>query len=251
VAKLRAGTAPGRQVQAAPLAVPRPSTRAKQARARAAPLEAPRPSTRVKQARVIASARRLFLERGYVGTSMDAVALQAGIAKQTLYAYYPGKADLFAAVLRDLTVERAGEPVQLPRELASPRDRTTLRQALRQLVGRVATAMFQPEFVALLRVLVAEVARAPDLGDLFRRVVPDRTLGVVAGVLRAAAATGLVRHADADTAATLLIGALVLRVVRDALLMPPGAAVPPRPGEIDEVVDQFLLGALPCPDPGP
>ena len=219
-------------------------------RAQAAPLRVPRPSTRAKQARVIAAARRLFLERGYVGTSMDAVALQAGIAKQTLYAYYPSKAELFAAVLRDLTVERSGQPVQLPPELATPRDRATLRRALRHRVARVAAAMFQPEFVALLRVLVAEVPRAPDLGDLFRRVVPDRTLGVVAGVLRAGAATGLARQADPDTAATLLIGALVLRVVRDALLVPPGVAVPPRPDELDQVVDHFLLGAFPRPDTG-
>jgi TetR/AcrR family transcriptional regulator, mexJK operon transcriptional repressor len=221
------------------------------ARAQQSSVRSPRPSTRAKQLRVIAAARRLFLERGYVGTSMDAVASEAGIAKQTLYAYYPGKADLFAAVLRDLTVERSGEPVQLPPALAIPRDRVTLRRALRQLVGRVAAAMFQPEFVALLRVLVAEVPRAPDLGDLFRRVVPDRTLGVVAGVLRAGSASGLVRQVDPDTAATLLIGALVLRVVRDALLVPPGAAVAPSPEELDDVVDQFLLGALPCPDARP
>ena len=216
-----------------------------------APLSAPRPSTLAKQARTISAAQRLFLERGYLGTSMDAVALEARVSKQTLYTYYPSKAELFAAVLRDLTVERSGQPIELPAELAAPRDQASLCRALRHVVGHVAAAMFQPEFVALVRVIVAEVPRAPDLGDLFRRIVPDRTLGVVAGMLRAAAAAGLVRPTDPDNAATLLIGALVLRMFRDGLLLPPGAAVAPREDHLDEIVHQFLLGTAPRPEATP
>jgi TetR/AcrR family transcriptional regulator of autoinduction and epiphytic fitness len=199
--------------------------------------------TEAKQARAISAARRLFLERGYVGTSTEAVALEARIAKQTLYAYYPSKAGLFAAVLRDLTVERCGGPVQLPPDLARPRDETMLRRALRHVVRRVAAAMFQPECIALLRVIIAEAPRVPDLGALFRSVVPDHTLGVVAGVLRVAAVGGLTRQTDPENAATLLVGSLVLRVMRDALLMPVGRALPPRPDQLDELVEQFLLGA--------
>jgi AcrR family transcriptional regulator len=217
----------------------------------AAPLAAPRPSTLAKQTRAIRAAQRLFLERGYLGTSMDAVALEARVSKQTLYTYYPSKAELFAAVLRELSVERSGQAIELPPELAEARDQASLRRALRHVVGHVAAAMFQREFIALVRVIVAEVPRAPDLGDLFRHIVPGRTLGVVAGVLRAAAAAGLARPTDPNNAATLLIGALVLRLLRDGLLLPPGAAVPPREEDLDEVVDQFLLGAAPRPDAAP
>jgi TetR/AcrR family transcriptional regulator of autoinduction and epiphytic fitness len=180
---------------------------------------------------------------------MDAVALEAGVSKQTLYVYYPNKAELFAAVLRELTVERSGEGVQLPPELATPRDPRGLRRALREVVGRVAAAMFQPEYIALLRVIIAEVPRAPDLGDLFRAVVPGRTLQVIVDLLRAAAAAGLSRPTDPESAATLLVGALVLRIVRDGLLVSPGAAVPPSPEQLDDLVDQFLLGLAPRSSP--
>ena len=47
-------------------------------------------------------------------------------------------------------------------------------------------------------------------------MVPDRTIKVVADVLRAAAAAGLARPTGPENAATLLVGALVLRLVRIA-----------------------------------
>ena len=63
-------------------------------------------------------------------------------------------------MLRELTVERSVQPVHPPPELPTPGDVQSLRRALRDLVGRIAAAMFQPEYIALLRVIVAEVARA-------------------------------------------------------------------------------------------
>jgi AcrR family transcriptional regulator len=41
----------------------------------------------------------LFLEHGYGGTSMDAIALAAGVTKPVVYACFPSKAELFGALL--------------------------------------------------------------------------------------------------------------------------------------------------------
>ena len=49
---------------------------------------------------VLDAALELFLERGYEGTSMDAIAAAAGVTKPVVYACYPGKAELFEALLR-------------------------------------------------------------------------------------------------------------------------------------------------------
>ena len=49
---------------------------------------------------VLDAALDLFRERGYEGTSMDAIAAAAGVTKPVVYACYPGKADLFEALLR-------------------------------------------------------------------------------------------------------------------------------------------------------
>jgi AcrR family transcriptional regulator len=45
------------------------------------------------------AALRLFLERGYDGTSMQAVADEAGVTKPVVYAGFKGKDDLFRALL--------------------------------------------------------------------------------------------------------------------------------------------------------
>jgi AcrR family transcriptional regulator len=48
---------------------------------------------------VLDAAFSLFLERGYAGTSMEAIAEAAGVTKPVVYACYPGKDELFKALL--------------------------------------------------------------------------------------------------------------------------------------------------------
>src|SRR3954452_24837019 len=53
-----------------------------------------------RRPQVLDAALGLFLERGYEGTSMDAVASAAGVTKPVVYACFPGKDELFRALLR-------------------------------------------------------------------------------------------------------------------------------------------------------
>ncbi|HJY44142.1 MAG TPA: helix-turn-helix domain-containing protein, partial [Propionibacteriaceae bacterium] len=46
-----------------------------------------------------AAADKLFRERGYVGTSMPAIATEAGIVVETIYRAFGSKAGLFKAVI--------------------------------------------------------------------------------------------------------------------------------------------------------
>jgi AcrR family transcriptional regulator len=48
---------------------------------------------------VLDAAFALFLERGYSGTSMEAIAQAAGVTKPVVYACYPSKDELFKALL--------------------------------------------------------------------------------------------------------------------------------------------------------
>ena len=49
---------------------------------------------------VLDAAFELFLDRGYDGTSMDAIAAAIGVTKPVVYACYPSKEELFKALLR-------------------------------------------------------------------------------------------------------------------------------------------------------
>jgi AcrR family transcriptional regulator len=52
---------------------------------------------RQTRARIAASAARLFAERGYLGTPMDAIAAEAGVAVQTVYFAFRTKPELLIA----------------------------------------------------------------------------------------------------------------------------------------------------------
>lgn len=56
--------------------------------------------------RILAAARKLFLERGLRATSMEAIARQAQVAKPTLYAHYPDKDAVYAALLGMMLTEK-------------------------------------------------------------------------------------------------------------------------------------------------
>lgn len=50
---------------------------------------------------LLAVAREMFFERGYAGTTMEAVARRAGFSKRTVYLYFKNKDELFLAVVEE------------------------------------------------------------------------------------------------------------------------------------------------------
>jgi AcrR family transcriptional regulator len=62
--------------------------------------------------RITEAARALFLERGFAATTIAAVAQQAGVAPETVYAIYRSKSGLLEGVVRS-AVFREGEPMEV------------------------------------------------------------------------------------------------------------------------------------------
>ena len=57
------------------------------------------PRAQAKRRQITDAARALFLSQGFARTSMDAVTAEAGVSKQTLYAYFASKDELLIAVV--------------------------------------------------------------------------------------------------------------------------------------------------------
>jgi len=126
--------------------------------------------------RILAAATRLFLERGYARTSMEAIAGAAGVSKATLYAHFRGKEELFAAIveariarLAEALDEDGGEPVPAER----------LRRFAHRFVGLVA----DPESLALYRLVIAEGDRFPALARIFWERGPARARAMTERIL--------------------------------------------------------------------
>ena len=91
----------------------------------------PRPE---KAAELLAIAERLFLERGYNGTTMAAIAAEAGVASNVVHWYFPSKDELFAKALEELQTRRLDELLERPLARATPGgEKKTLEEVLTRL----------------------------------------------------------------------------------------------------------------------
>src|ERR1700735_5706438 len=103
-----------------------------------------REEAEARDVRLLDVATRLFMERGFDGTSIDAVAEAAGISKPTVYARYHDKRDLFAAVLRG-RIRKWLAPLSAAAEAqateTSPKSiKTTLHELSRHMVAYTVAA---------------------------------------------------------------------------------------------------------------
>jgi AcrR family transcriptional regulator len=69
----------------------------------------PRPARR-KQ--LLAAAQEVFVAQGYHGAAMDDIALRAGVSKPVLYQHFPGKLELYLALLDTQTEALAATVAQ-------------------------------------------------------------------------------------------------------------------------------------------
>ncbi len=197
------------------------------------------PRARAKLEQIRGGAQRVFLERGFAGASTDAIASESGVSKQTLYAYYPSKEALLADVLRHLIHENPQSPLWEVGEmqLDTPKE---LRGALDSLARRAVASLMQPDYLALIRVVIAETPRLPQVGALFRSAVPEQLLGGVVRLLEGARAKGVVGEVNADAASRMFMGALLTYAILDGLLVGEGPPRPPAPEQVAAVVDSFM-----------
>jgi AcrR family transcriptional regulator len=63
--------------------------------------------TEFRTGEILQAAYRVFAERGFEQATMDEIARTAGVAKGTLYLYYPSKHDIYSAALHRSIVELA------------------------------------------------------------------------------------------------------------------------------------------------
>jgi AcrR family transcriptional regulator len=107
---------------------------------------------------VLAAAARLFVERGFAGTSMDAVAGEAGVGKPAIYRRFADKVELVTAV-----IQHALPPMRRP----------TAGDPYEEL-WQLAVEGFPADgeaYVGLIGELMAERDRRPELIAAFREQV--------------------------------------------------------------------------------
>lgn len=156
-----------------------------------------RQSTR-KRTAIVEAATTTFLQKGYLGTSMDEIAALAGVSKQTVYKHFADKERLFSEVVTS-TVNEASDPVHA--EVLDLRDTGDLAADLCDLARRQLALVMQPKLMQLRRLVIAESSRFPELGRTFYEQGPGRTIATLAATFQRLAARGLLALDDPDLAA--------------------------------------------------
>jgi TetR/AcrR family transcriptional regulator, mexJK operon transcriptional repressor len=198
------------------------------------------PRARAKRDQILAGARRVFLRDGFAAASTDAIAAEAKVSKRTLYVYYPSKEELFADVMRELTIENPQTRALESMEEMVPGSEEDLRRDLLELAKKIVATMMQPDYLALLRTTIADTHRFPQLGGLFRATVPERAMRSFAVLIERSRECGVVGPGvDGETAARMYVGPLLTYAVLDGLLAE-GSPRPPAQEKIEGIVDLYM-----------
>jgi AcrR family transcriptional regulator len=164
---------------------------------------------RRKQARpreILAAALESFGERGYAATRLDDVARRAGVTKGTLYLYFPNKAELFKAVIRDALVPpliRVGAASQTAPSAAA------LFEAALSDFRRIAASPAG----ALPKLVLAEAGNFPELARFYLDEVVARGLAAIRAILTRGVETGEFRTVDLEHAPHCLMAPLLIALL--------------------------------------
>lgn len=125
--------------------------------------------------RILTTAEDAFLEHGFDGTSIDQIVDRAGGSKATVYAHFKDKGVLFATALADI---QKGIGFALPhfREQA-PAD---AREGLVLLAVELMTALYSKRSLHLLRLVVSESQRFPEVARQYYEEGPALSIREIA-----------------------------------------------------------------------
>ncbi len=160
------------------------------------------------RAAVIAAATRLFVERGWSGTSMRDVAAEAGCAIETVYSSVGNKRALLKVAL-DVAVVGDDDPVPL---LDRPRFRAISEGDLGErsaATGRFAVWIFR-RTAHLARVLAHGASNDAELAELLAKIRADHRVSVEA--LATALARRPVTRTEVDGLTAVLSDEVYLRL---------------------------------------
>lgn len=160
-----------------------------------------RPKSEEKREAILEAASALFLAGGLQGTSMDAVALKAGVSKQTVYSHFASKEDLFRTCI-STKVESYGFL-----EATLPAD-GDLGEALRAIGRRYLELILDDEVAAMFRIVIGESVSYRKIAELFYASGPDTAISAVAGFLASQMQEGRLKRDDPRYAACLYLNML-------------------------------------------
>lgn len=153
-----------------------------------------------KTREILAAAKRRFAANGYAATGMEGVARDARISTATLYAVFPGKADLFRAVVAAAMDDFKADLVRETRAEGEAEDR------LRAFAAGYARFLCDPFARSVFRLIVAERKQFQDTAERFYAAAQREFGGGVMTILTELKDAGRLHAPSLSRAAGQLLG---------------------------------------------
>lgn len=148
------------------------------------PTRAGRPKDLLKRVAIVRVATDLFAMRPFDAVTMEAVAIEAGVSKQTVYSHFSDKETLFEATvsaISDQMVNGLSGP-----EMAGQ----SLQTRLSKMGVAFLSVMLGPNVANMMHTLPAALRGNRKLGTRFYNAGPGRTKAALAEMIAAAASMG-------------------------------------------------------------
>jgi TetR/AcrR family transcriptional repressor of uid operon len=152
--------------------------------------------------RILDGAHRAFRQTGYRGTSIPAIAREAGVSVGQIYRFFPGKQELFLGVCQERTDLKLNELAVQLSGIADP------HQRLRSAIHFFVASLVEDGWGSIVINAQAEADRNPRLRDMLIRL-SDQERGFAAMFVRELIARGEA-PTDLDVASASLAVAMLM-----------------------------------------
>lgn len=160
---------------------------------------------------ILKAALDVFSRHGFAAARLDDVAAQAGVAKGTLYLYFPNKQTLFEELIRSYVSPLFDKLAQDTLPDVPP------QVFIAQFFEMFRTQVLGTERQRILQLLISEGSRFPEIAEFYHREVVSRGLHLIQGVLRRSAQEGVPSAVALTQFPQLIVAPLIVAVVWDSL----------------------------------
>jgi len=174
--------------------------------------------------RILGAAFKLFVEKGYAGTSTLAVATCAKVSKRDLYASVGNKQQVLIACITGRTAN-----MQLRPQLPVPRGRQHLASILNAYATRLMAEVCHPNVIATFRLAIGEAKRSPEIAKALEAAGRSASRDALNDLFTSAQSARVIGAGDPSGMATQYLGLLWEGLMVSLLL---GVATAPKEDEI-------------------
>jgi AcrR family transcriptional regulator len=160
---------------------------------------------------IIDAALDEFVARGFTAARLDDVAKRAGVAKGTIYLHFKDKEALFQELIRAALVPLIG------RLAAPPAPGGSVRVALEAFGQTFAQEVVATRRGEIVRLILAEGARFPNIADFYYSEVVSRGMGAMRALIEIGLKTGEIRQESLTRFPQLIVAPAIVAVIWQGL----------------------------------